>query len=46
MSANINFLRHCIRLMELGMKVEEIDFAKRYAKFYETHSSIVIGSLS
>jgi len=32
--------------MELGMKVEEIDFAKRYAKFYETHSSIVIGSLS
>jgi len=45
MSANINFLRHCVRLMELGMKVEVIDFAKRYAKFYDTHSSIVIGSL-
>jgi len=45
MSANINFLRHCIHLMELGMKVEVIDFAKRYAKFYDTHSSIVIGSL-
>ena len=46
MNANIDFLRQVIRMMELGKRLEVIDFANRYAKFYDANASITIGSLS